>query len=89
MSFDDFAQLVERSLLAPRVAHIIVYGLFANRESLWDNCTASSLGYISKDSADYYREQVEAKFPTMNMSQPAARYHGIDFTGAGHFEDPE
>ncbi|MCS4285763.1 Raf kinase inhibitor-like YbhB/YbcL family protein [Pseudomonas sp. BIGb0278] len=89
LSFDDFAQLVERSLLAPRVAHMIVYGMSANRESLWDNRTASSIGYVPKDTADDYREKVEAKFPPMDMNEPAARYHGGDFAGAGHFEDPK
>jgi uronate dehydrogenase len=37
------------------------------------------------DSADDYREKVEAKSPPMDMNQPAARYHGGDFAGAGHF----
>ncbi|MDD1963785.1 NAD(P)-dependent oxidoreductase [Pseudomonas putida] len=87
LSFRDFAQLVERSLLAPRVAHMIVYGMSANRESLWDNRTASSIGYEPKDSADDYREKIEAKFPPMDANEPAARYHGGSFAGAGHFED--
>lgn len=89
LSFADFAQLVQRSLTAPRVAHMIVYGMSANRESLWDNRMASSIGYVPQDSADDYREKVEAKFPPLDPNEPAARYHGGNFAGAGHFEDPK
>ncbi|WP_437883308.1 NAD-dependent epimerase/dehydratase family protein [Pseudomonas sp. LRF_L74] len=89
LSFGDFAQLVERSLLAPRVAHMIVYGMSNNRESLWDNRMASSIGYVPKDSADDYREKVLAEHPPLDRNEPAARYHGGNFAGAGHFEDPK
>lgn len=89
LSFDDFAQLTERSLLAPRVGHMIVYGMSANRESLWDNRLASSLGYVPKHSADDYRDKVLAEHPPLHPNEPAARYHGGNFAGAGHFEDPK
>jgi uronate dehydrogenase len=89
LSFGDFAQMVQRSLLAPRVAHMIVYGMSANREALWDNRAASSIGYVPQDSADDYREKVESRFPPLDANEPAARYHGGNFAGAGHFEDPK
>ncbi|MGE8438732.1 MULTISPECIES: NAD(P)-dependent oxidoreductase [Pseudomonas] len=89
LSFDDFAQLCERSLLAPRVGHMIVYGMSDNRETLWDNRLASSLGYVPRDSADDYREKVLAEHPPLDPNEPAARYHGGNFAGAGHFEDPK
>lgn len=87
LSFGDFAQLVERSLLAPRVAHMVVYGMSNNRELLWDNRAARSIGYIPQDSADIYRAAVEAKHAPLKPDEPAARYHGGNFAGAGHFED--
>ncbi|PVZ20387.1 MULTISPECIES: NAD(P)-dependent oxidoreductase [unclassified Pseudomonas] len=87
LSFGDFAQLVERALLAPRVAHMVVYGMSNNRETLWDNHQARSLGFVAKDSADAYREQVEAEHPPLRHDEPAARFHGGNFAGAGHFED--
>ncbi len=89
LSFADFAQLCERSLLAPRVGHMIVYGMSDNRETLWDNRLASSLGYVPRDSADDYREKVLAEQPPLDPNEPAARYHGGNFAGAGHFEDPK
>lgn len=89
LSFRDFAQIVERALQAPRVAHMIVYGMSANRESLWDNRAAASLGYVAQDSADDYRAKVEAAHPPLDPHAPAARYHGGNFAGAGHFEDPK
>jgi uronate dehydrogenase len=89
LSFSDFAQIVERALHAPRVGHMIVYGMSANRETLWDNHMASSLGYVAQDSADDYREKVLANHPPLDPNEPAARYHGGNFAGAGHFEDPK
>ncbi|UZE25779.1 NAD(P)-dependent oxidoreductase [Pseudomonas sp. B21-056] len=89
LSFSDFAQIVERSLHAPRAGHMIVYGMSANRESLWDNRMASSLGYEPQDSADDYREAVLAEHPPLDPNEPAARFHGGNFAGAGHFEDPK
>jgi len=68
---------------------MIVYGMSDNRETLWDNRLASSLGYVPRDSADDYREKVLAEHPPLDPNEPAARYHGGNFAGAGHFEDPK
>ncbi|WP_336975548.1 NAD(P)-dependent oxidoreductase [Acinetobacter pittii] len=87
LSFKDFTQIVIRSMQAPRVAHMIVYGMSNNRECLWDNRYASSIGYVPEDSADDYREKVIANHPPLNPDDPSARYHGGAFAGAGHFED--
>lgn len=87
LSFKDFTQIVVRAMQAPRVAHMIVYGMSNNRETLWDNRFASSLGYIPEDSADNYREKVFTNHPPLDPNDAAARYHGGAFAGAGHFED--
>lgn len=87
LSFNDFTQIVVRAMQAPRVAHMIVYGMSNNRESLWDNRLASSIGYVAEDSADDYREKVLANHPPLDPNDAAARYHGGAFAGAGHFED--
>ena len=87
LSFKDFIQIVVRSMQAPRVAHMIVYGMSNNRESLWDNRSASSIGYVAQDSADDYREKVLANHPPLDSNDSAARYHGGAFAGAGHFEE--
>jgi uronate dehydrogenase len=44
---------------------------------------------VPKDSADDYRDKVLAKHPPLHPNEPAARYHGGNFAGAGHFEDPK
>lgn len=87
LSFDDFVQLVELSLDAPRVAHTIIYGVSRNREMLWDNRMAAFLGYQPRDSADDYREKVLSKQPPLMPDDASARYHGGSYAGAGHFED--
>ncbi|MCP5150286.1 MAG: NAD(P)-dependent oxidoreductase [Ectothiorhodospiraceae bacterium] len=87
LSYPDLARLVSRSLLAPQVGHMVVYGMSDNLEKLWDNTMASSLGYVPKDSAETYRERVEAATPVPDPRDPAVRFQGGGFTAAGHFED--
>ncbi|MFC5696711.1 NAD-dependent epimerase/dehydratase family protein [Pseudomonas sp. GCM10022186] len=89
LSYSDFAQIVTRALQAPRVGHMVVYGMSNNSETLWDNRLVSSLGYQPQDSADDYRAKVLANTPMPDPNSPMARYHGGSFAGAGHFEDPK
>lgn len=86
-SYRDFTQLVVRSLMVPRVAYTVVYGLSDNCESFWDNRGASSLGYRPQDSAEVYREKLFAATPKPDPDDPAVRYQGGSFAAAGHFED--
>jgi len=87
LSYADFTQIVTRALLAPRVGHMVVYGMSANSEILWDNRLASSLGYQPQDSADAFRDKVMASTSRSDPDSALARYHGGGFAGAGHFED--
>jgi uronate dehydrogenase len=89
LSYSDFTQIVVRALQAPRVGHMVVYGMSNNSETLWDNRLVSSIGYQPQDSADDYRDKVMANTPRPDPDSPMARFHGGSFAGAGHFEDPK
>ena len=43
LSFRDLVQLVSRSLTAPRVGHLTVYGISDNYVTFWDNRLAGIL----------------------------------------------
>ncbi|MDD9601313.1 NAD-dependent epimerase/dehydratase family protein [Klebsiella variicola] len=87
LSFRDFVELVDRSLSVPRVGFTVVYGTSANREHFWSDKEAKFLGYQPKDSAEVWREQIEANTPTPDPFDPAIIYCGGSFPAAGHYED--
>jgi uronate dehydrogenase len=87
MSYRDFIQLVERSLKAPRVGFLVVYGSSDNYELFWDNSAAELLGYRPQDSAEDFRAKVEAATPVPDPTDPAVKYIGGGFVPAGHYED--
>ena len=62
LSFDDLAQLVERSLTVPRLGHMVVYGMSSDFESFWDNRLAP-LGYRPQDSEDAWRNSILGAAP--------------------------
>jgi uronate dehydrogenase len=59
LSFRDLVQLVVRSLTAPRVGHLIVYGISDNYGTFWDNRLAGILGYRPEDSSEVFRDKIE------------------------------
>lgn len=87
LSYRDFVQLVDRGLSVPRVAFTVVYGVSNNSEAFWDNKQAEFLGYRPQDSAEDFRQKVEAATTRPNPTDTAVIYCGGSFTAAGHFED--
>ena len=87
LSYRDLIHLVDRSLSAPRVGHLIVYGVSANDELLWSNVHASFLGYRPQDNAESYRGEIEGMTSPPSAVERAIRFHGGHFAGPGHFED--
>lgn len=87
MSFGDFAHMVDRSLCVPRVGFLVVYGVSDNNEQFWNNQQAGILGFRPQDSAEVFREKIEAGTPTPDPKDPAVIYCGGSFTAAGHYED--
>jgi uronate dehydrogenase len=87
LSYADLRSLVERALVAPDVGHLVVYGVSANRDSLWNNPGAARLGWTPKDSSEPFRAAVEAVAPVPDPNDVQNRFHGGRFTQDGPFED--
>ncbi|WP_254367968.1 NAD(P)-dependent oxidoreductase [Paracoccus sp. Z118] len=87
LSFADCVRLVEASLTAPRVGHTVSFGLSDNRVKPVDNSRAGHLGYHPQDSAEPFREAVEARTETPDPARPMTRYLGGWFCELGHPDD--
>ncbi|MEM7405646.1 MAG: NAD(P)-dependent oxidoreductase [Pseudomonadota bacterium] len=87
LSFRDLVQLVERCLTAERVGYTIAYGVSDNRETLFSNHKIPHLGYRPQDSAESYREAVEAASEPGDPFDPAVEYVGGMFCAFPHPDD--
>ena len=87
MSFRDLVQLVTRSLCAERVGMSVIYGISNNRERFFDNDKVRHIGYMPEDTAEDYRERVEAKTEPGDPFDPAVEFAGGVFCGYGHPDD--
>lgn len=85
LSYRDLAELIRCCLFTPALGHTVVYGLSANRDGWWDNRQAAHLGFVARDSAEAFRDKVEAQ-PPLDPADPAGRYQGGGFVKAGPFE---
>ncbi len=86
MSYDDLERLVVASLTAPVVGHSVIYGMSDNTTSWWDNTGAKHIGYRPQDSSEPFRAAVEARQPTLDLTNPAAIHQGGGFVTQGPFE---
>ena len=86
LSFDDLERLVVASLTAPVVGHTVIYGMSDNTTTWWDNTPARHIGYRPQDSSEPFRAAAEARQPTIDLTQPAARLQGGGFCTQGPFE---
>jgi uronate dehydrogenase len=85
LSYDDLERLVVAALTAPVVGHSVIYGMSDNAQSWWDNTSARHIGYRPQDSADRYRQALEARQSTIDPNDPAARHQGGSFVTKGPF----
>ena len=85
MSYDDLERLVLASLTAPVVGHSVIYGVSDNTTTWWDNTPARHIGYRPQDSSEPFRASREARQPTIDPNDPAARYQGGGFVTKGPF----
>ena len=69
----DLLSLVRRLLEVPKVGHLVLYGVSANRDLWWSNAHADFLGWRPEDSSEPYRQAIEER-----ETEPAdaARYQG-------------
>jgi len=87
MSFRDLVQLVERCLTADRIGCVPVYGISNNRERFFSNEKVRHIGYQPQDSAEDYREKVEANAEPGDPFDPAIEFVGGVFCDYGHPDD--
>jgi uronate dehydrogenase len=87
LSYRDLTTLVQRSLVAKDVGHTIVYGVSNNRDSLWRNPDAATIGWTPQDDSEPFRAAVEARQPKPDPADVQNRFHGGKFTQDGPFED--
>ena len=89
LSFRDCVQYVERGLLAPRLGHTIAFGMSDNTVSPVDDSKAGHVGFRPQDSAELYRDRVEARTETPDPNAPGVKYLGGWFCDLGHPDDPD
>ncbi|MEQ8861505.1 MAG: NAD(P)-dependent oxidoreductase [Pseudomonadales bacterium] len=87
LSFPDLVQLVTRCLVAERIGLTVVYGISNNRERFFSNEKAAHLGYQPQDSAETFREKIEAQTPKGDPTDPAIEYVGGFLVAMGHPDD--
>lgn len=89
LSQRDFVHLIERCLMAPRVAHTVIYGVSDNDSKLWDNHMAAHIGFRPKDNAETFRAEIEAATPEPDPNAPFIALHGGAFAAQPHFDDQD
>lgn len=85
LSYDDLERLVLAALSAPVVGHSVIYGCSNNRQSWWDNSSARHIGFQPQDSAEAWRQALEAAQPHINTSHPVAQFQGGAFVAKGPY----
>ncbi|MXU64575.1 NAD-dependent epimerase/dehydratase family protein [Oceanomicrobium pacificus] len=88
LSFPDTVRLVERSLTAPRTGHSIIFGTSANSMQAVSNAHATHIGYDPQDTADAFRDEIEAQ-PLADHESDLVRNVGGFFTNFPHPDDAE
>ena len=89
LSYDDLIQLVKCCLLSERIGHAVIYGISDNQEAFFSNHKVAHLGYRPKDSAESYRQQVEAEVKAGDPFDPAIEYVGGFLCAYGHPDEEE
>lgn len=87
LSFADCVQYVERALTCPRLGYTIGYGISDNRLKIVDDSKAGHIGFEPQDSAEPFREAMEAKTETPDPKAASVKYIGGWFCELGHPDD--
>ncbi len=80
LSYGDLLGMVRAVFSAPYLGCPVIYGCSANSAGWWDNRDADYIGWRPKDSADPWREKLEAPDRTGPATDdPTILYQGGDF----------
>lgn len=84
----DYVQLTQRCLEAPDVHYLVVYGVSANDDAIWDNEGGRAIGFSPQDNAAQYAVKVLGATPA--EAEPALErpFHGGWFCAMEFAGDP-
>jgi uronate dehydrogenase len=80
---EDLLQIVERTVDAPDIGYIVVWGVSANTRSYWNNDGAARLGYRSERNAEDFADEILKKpnpLDAIGQRYQGGSFAGIDFT---------
>jgi uronate dehydrogenase len=83
LSFDDLHRLITACLTTPVLGHTIIFGMSNNAVSWYDNASVRHVGYVPQDSSDGFREEIYARTPEPDLTDPTVQYQGGTFLMAG------
>lgn len=75
----DMSQMCRIAMEHPDLRFEIVYGVSNNSRSFYDNANAFRLGYAPEDSSDDFAEDVLAREPELDPTDPAEIHQGGSF----------
>jgi uronate dehydrogenase len=87
LSFADLVHLVQRCLVAERIGFTVAYGISDNDEVFFSNHKAGHLGFRPQDTAEAFRQEVEAQVPPGDPFDPQVEFVGGNFCSMGHPDD--
>ncbi len=61
LGYEDFWQLIHRSIMVPKIGHQIVWGVSNNTRTYWSNSGAEALGYKPIQNAEVYAAEILKK----------------------------
>ncbi|MGG5809894.1 NAD-dependent epimerase/dehydratase family protein [Falsiroseomonas sp. CW058] len=87
LSYPDLARCVERSILAPRTGHCVIWGASANPASFWGKDHRDRIGWQPQDSAEAFRDRIAG---VVSGNPVEERYQGgfycpIEYSRKGGF----
>ncbi len=81
MSYDDIVSFAIRTIEAPWTGSCVVWGASDNARSFWRSDARAALGWMPKDSADGYVEQLQG---VVSDSLVQERYQGGIYCATGY-----
>lgn len=73
----DMIELVRCAIDAPEFHYLVLYGVSANTRCRWHNPDAERIGFVPRDNAEQFADEVAGKAP--RPGDPAAEFHGGSF----------
>ncbi|KDR38096.1 NAD-dependent epimerase/dehydratase family protein [Caballeronia glathei] len=80
---EDLLQIVERTIDAPEIGYIVVWGVSGNTRSYWNNDGATRLGYRPQHNAEDFADEILKKpnpLDAVGQRYQGGSFAAIDFT---------